>query len=112
VVAEKWRGRGRGRTTRWAGFAIERGQVAPPPDFYAQIDPRTGEPVGFATPTGKLELYRVIASQHGVDTLPNYREPVQSPYSTPELAEKYPLVLTRTGRGRCPLVDFSMPVTS
>jgi anaerobic selenocysteine-containing dehydrogenase len=80
------------------GFPSERGQVSPPLDFYAQIDPATGSPVGFATPTGRLEIYSVLAFQRGVDPLPDYVEPAQSPYSTPELAREYPLVLTTGAR--------------
>ncbi len=86
------------QAARAAGFAVERGAVAPPLDFYAQADPATGRPVGFATPTGRLELYSVTAFQHGVDPLPGYKEPAQSPYSTPELAAAYPLVLTTGAR--------------
>lgn len=81
-----------------AGFPIERGQPAPPLDFYRRIDPVTGQPVGFATPTGRLELYSVIAFQRDIDPLPGYHEPAQSPYSTPDLAAEYPLVLTTGAR--------------
>jgi anaerobic selenocysteine-containing dehydrogenase len=81
-----------------AGFAVARGAVAPPLDFYKQIDPASGQPVGFATPTGRLEIYSVVAAQHGVDPLPAYTEPAQSPYSAPELAREYPLVLTTGAR--------------
>ena len=77
---------------------MERGQVAPPLDFYKETDPVTGLPVGFATPTGRLEIYSVIAFQNGVDPLPGYAEPAQSPYSVPELAKEYPLVLTTGAR--------------
>ena len=34
----------------------------------------------------------------GYDPLPRYREPPESPVSTPELAEKYPLILITGGR--------------
>jgi anaerobic selenocysteine-containing dehydrogenase len=81
-----------------AGFPVERGNVAPPLDFYTHTDPATGQPVGFATPTGRLEIYSVIAFQHGFDPLPGYVEPAQSPYSTPEIAKDYPLVLTTGAR--------------
>jgi anaerobic selenocysteine-containing dehydrogenase len=80
------------------GFGVERGEVAAPLDFYTTADPATGRPVGFATPTGLLEIYSVIAFQHGIDPLPGYTEPAQSPYSTPELAREYPLVLTTGAR--------------
>lgn len=80
------------------GFPVERGQVAPPLDFFTQIDPQTGEPIGFATPTGRLEIYSVLAFQRGIDPLPDYVEPAQSPYSTPALTREYPLVLTTGAR--------------
>jgi anaerobic selenocysteine-containing dehydrogenase len=56
------------------------------------------EKVGFATPTGKLELYSTILEKLGYDPLPRYYEPPESPISTPELAKEYPLVLTTGGR--------------
>ena len=49
---------------------------------------------GFPTPTGKLELYSTVLEEMGYDPLPYFTEPGESPYSTPELAEEYPLVLT------------------
>jgi len=52
---------------------------------------------GFSTPTRKLELYSTILEEWGFDPLPTYREAPESPISTPELAEKYPYILT-TGR--------------
>ena len=84
---------------RAAGFAaVERGQPAPPLDYYKAIDPKTGKPVGFPTPTGKIEIFSVIAQQNGFDPLPDYREPQDSPYSQPEQAKQYPLVLTTGAR--------------
>ncbi len=56
-----------------------------------------GQP-GFATTTGKLELYSLMYEQYGDDPLPYFVEPPQSPYSTPDLYEEYPLVLTTGGR--------------
>jgi len=52
---------------------------------------------GFKTPSGKIELYSQQLQGWGYDGLPFYREPHESPYSTPGLAEAYPLVMT-TGR--------------
>jgi anaerobic selenocysteine-containing dehydrogenase len=49
---------------------------------------------GFPTPTGKLELFSTVLEGLGYDPLPYFQEPGESPYSTPELAKKYPLVLT------------------
>ncbi len=52
-----------------------------------------GQP-GFNTPTGRIELYSLVLEALGDPALPYYEEPPESPYSTPELAEEYPLVLT------------------
>lgn len=52
---------------------------------------------GFATSTGRAELWCTLYSYLGVDPLPYFEEPPESPYSTPELFKKYPFVLT-TGR--------------
>jgi anaerobic selenocysteine-containing dehydrogenase len=53
---------------------------------------------GFNTPTGKVELYSTVMDKLGYDPLPHYREPDESPYSTPELAKTYPLILSTGGR--------------
>ena len=55
-----------------------------------------GEP-GFRTPTGKIELYSTLFEEYGLDPLPFHREPVESPISTPEIFEDFPLILI-TGR--------------
>jgi anaerobic selenocysteine-containing dehydrogenase len=49
---------------------------------------------GFPTPTGKMELYSSVLENLGYDPLPYFREPGESPVSTPELAKEYPLVLS------------------
>ncbi|OQX00267.1 MAG: molybdopterin oxidoreductase, partial [Thiothrix lacustris] len=53
---------------------------------------------GFRTATGKIEFDSVELKAHGYDGLPTYREPMESPLSTPELLADYPLVLTSGGR--------------
>jgi anaerobic selenocysteine-containing dehydrogenase len=55
-----------------------------------------GQP-GFDTPTGKVELYSKRYEEWGLDPLPYYEEPAESPVSTPEIEREYPLILT-TGR--------------
>ena len=60
---------------------------------YEKINPKTGKPWGFATPTGKAEIYSTILEKLGYDPLPHYQEPPESPVSNPELAKKYPLIL-------------------
>lgn len=47
----------------------------------------------FATPTGKIELYSTALEKMGYDPLPYYREPLQTPVSNPQRAEKYPLTV-------------------
>lgn len=53
---------------------------------------------GFATPTGKCELYSTIFEKLGYDPLPKYEEPFETPESRPDLAEQYPLILITGGR--------------
>jgi anaerobic selenocysteine-containing dehydrogenase len=53
---------------------------------------------GFATPTGKFEFHSMVLEQAGFDPLPTYKEPAESPVSTPDLAAKYPLVLNSGSR--------------
>jgi anaerobic selenocysteine-containing dehydrogenase len=53
---------------------------------------------GFKTPTGKIELYATRLEELGYDPLPSYQEPPESPLSTPDVAEAYPLVLTTGAR--------------
>ena len=55
-----------------------------------------GKP-GFRTQTGKVELYSKNFEDFGLDPLPYHEEPIESPISTPEIYEKYPLILI-TGR--------------
>ncbi|MBI3514814.1 MAG: molybdopterin-dependent oxidoreductase [Proteobacteria bacterium] len=51
---------------------------------------------GFATPTRKLELYSERLLDHGQAPLPVYVEPAVGPVSRPDLAQRFPLVLTST----------------
>lgn len=77
---------------------------------YKQIDPETGIPNGWPTPSKKIELYAqqvttcgrtgvpstiyvVPPAPEDYDPLPYYREPPESPLD-PELAAEYPLVFT------------------
>ena len=52
---------------------------------------------GFSTPSRKLELYSTSLEKLGYDPLPQFREPPESPYSTPELYKKFSYILI-TGR--------------
>ena len=53
---------------------------------------------GFKTVTGKVEFDSQELREQGYDGLPIYKEPQESPVSTPELFKEYPLVLTSGGR--------------
>jgi anaerobic selenocysteine-containing dehydrogenase len=57
---------------------------------------KEGKAVGFATPSGKIELYAESLLAHGYPPLPAYEEPLVSPHSRPDLAERYPLIFTCT----------------
>jgi anaerobic selenocysteine-containing dehydrogenase len=83
-------------------FAQKQRFWSPPPvaKRYATTDPNTGKPRGFATPTGKVELYSTILEKLGYDPLPCYREPPETPISQPKLAEKYPFILITGARFR------------
>lgn len=63
--------------------------------FYSpQRQYRKYEKIGFASPTGKAEMYSTILEQLGYDPLPCYEEPHENPISKPELAKEYPLMLS------------------
>jgi len=53
---------------------------------------------GFLTPTKKIMLYTKHLEPLGIAPLPDYREPPESPISTPELWKEYPLILTTGNR--------------
>jgi anaerobic selenocysteine-containing dehydrogenase len=74
----------------------EKGPITKPQTFkkYEKGLLRPDGKKGFNTPSGKVELYSQILKEKGLDPLPVYKEPKESPVSTPELALKYPLILT------------------
>lgn len=51
-------------------------------------------PRGFRTPSRKVELYSEELLAHGYAPLPHFDEPRTSPRSRPDLADRFPLVLT------------------
>lgn len=55
---------------------------------------------GFKTRTGKIELYSTVMKELGLDPLPAFAEPPESPYSKPETAKEFPLVLITGSRQR------------
>jgi anaerobic selenocysteine-containing dehydrogenase len=106
----------------WAEFKEKQPITFAPEDewrtYYGYLnpDPETGKPVGFRTPSKKLEIYmeslitlgrtglpfspiKLEPASKDYEPLPYYMEPAESPLSTPELAKQYPFVLTS---GRLP----------
>jgi anaerobic selenocysteine-containing dehydrogenase len=63
---------------------------------YAEVT--DGVPRGFPTPTGKVEIYSERLLAHGYPPLPEHQEPLVSPRSRPDLAARYPLILTCSKR--------------
>jgi len=55
---------------------------------------KNGVPTGFATPTGKVELYSETFLEHGYPPLPDHEAPLIGPVARPDLAARYPLILT------------------
>lgn len=62
-----------------------------------RYEKKSYEKTGFATPTGKVELYSTIFEKLGYDPLPRFEEPAESPLNS-ELAKRYPLILITGGR--------------
>jgi anaerobic selenocysteine-containing dehydrogenase len=77
------------------GFLARMGRDQP---YYKHRTGHWREGGGFPTATGKVELYSTVMEELGYDPLPYHREPNESPYSTPELALEYPLILSAGGR--------------
>jgi anaerobic selenocysteine-containing dehydrogenase len=53
-----------------------------------------GMPRGFATPSHKIELFSQTFLDHGYPPLPDFEEPQIGPVSRPDLAARFPLILT------------------
>src|SRR5262249_55464703 len=60
---------------------------------YTELDSQ-GVPRGFETPSRKVELYSQTFLDHGYAPLPDFQEPQIGPVSRPDLAARFPLVLT------------------
>ncbi len=51
-------------------------------------------PRGFATPSRRVELYSETFLRHGYPPLPEFVEPAMGPIARPDVAQKFPLILT------------------
>ncbi len=65
---------------------------------YAEPDPETGQPRGFGTFSGKVELYSQILEKLDYNPLPYYTECAWTPISAPDIAKDYPLIMTSGAR--------------
>jgi len=78
--------------------AQPRGVYFSPPEpryrKYAEKDEQTGKPKGVGTPTGRIEIYSETLKTLGYDPLPDWREPLPGPFSTPDLSREFPLTLS------------------
>jgi anaerobic selenocysteine-containing dehydrogenase len=59
---------------------------------------RPDQKPGYPTPSGKLELYASMLEEVGLDPLPLFSYPSQSPETTPDLAKEYPYILITGSR--------------
>jgi anaerobic selenocysteine-containing dehydrogenase len=53
---------------------------------------------GYPTPSGKLEIYASMLERTGLDPLPIFSYPPESPESTPNVAKEYPYILITGSR--------------
>jgi anaerobic selenocysteine-containing dehydrogenase len=60
---------------------------------HAELDAH-GNPRGFATPSRRIEIYSETFLEHGYAPLPDFAEPVLGSMIRPDLAARFPLVLT------------------
>lgn len=65
---------------------------------YGEQKYKNYEKQGFKTPSGKIEIYSSYLKDLSLPPLPAYFEPAESPAKTPDLAKKYPLMLTTGAR--------------
>jgi anaerobic selenocysteine-containing dehydrogenase len=81
-----------------AGITIKKLRENPEGLYYQEMTFKKYETKGFMTPSGKVEIYSKTLEEKGYDPLPYYKEPLESPYSQPELSKKYPLIGSSAGK--------------
>lgn len=82
------------RVIKESGLNTTLEQLDSEPYLFAEYDEIAFSDMVFPTPSGKIEFYsEAIAQDWGVDSLPEYTEPLESKYSAPDVYEKYPLQL-------------------
>lgn len=82
---------------RFAPMGLTFDQAVKQGSFFAPVEFKKHEKVGFGTPTGKVELYSTTMEDLGFDPLPSWQEWSRGPASA--LAKDYPMILI-SGRNR------------
>ena len=80
------------------GITFEKFKENPDGVFYEKKEELRYLKEGFATPSGKVEIYSNTMEKYGYDPLPTYKEPAESPISRKDLAKEYPLIITTGAR--------------
>ncbi|MBN1538334.1 MAG: molybdopterin-dependent oxidoreductase [Anaerolineales bacterium] len=90
----------KGTETNFNGLNEQGGWVLPSFEYQKYIKSilRPDGKSGFNTPSGRIELFSNVFEMLGLDPLPYYEEPTESPYSTPDVYQEYPFVLTTGAR--------------
>lgn len=81
---------------KWKDFSdhLIEGCWGPDQVYYKYKTDYWREGGGFPTETGLFEFWSKKLESLGYDPLPGFREPGESPYSTPELFKEYPIVMS------------------
>jgi anaerobic selenocysteine-containing dehydrogenase len=80
------------------GITVQDLKDEPGGHVYHRWSGKKYEKKGFNTPSGKVEITSAYLGHYGHDPMPTYREPAESPLSTPMVAARYPLVATTGAR--------------
>ncbi len=88
--------KGKNGTMTWKDFSeqLVSGCYGPDQVYYKYKTNYWHEGGGFPTPSKKFEFHSNHLESLGYDPLPVFREPGESPVSTPELYKEYPLVMS------------------
>ncbi len=65
---------------------------------FGEVKYKKYETEGFQTSSGKIELYSAVMQSLGLEPLPSFTEPPESPVRDPETARDYPVILTTGSR--------------
>ncbi len=81
-----------------SGLTLKKLKENPNGIFYGSKKVKDYEGRGFKTPSKKIEIYSETLEKFGYHPLPTHVEPKETPQNNPDLAEKYPLILTSGAR--------------